>query len=211
MRQARERKNLLPVEKNRVVLNRGRQNKMKDCCIIPTCVILRSVATKNLLRKRFFAPLRMTERDYCATIPMKKCRSSFRNNLCLIGTLVSFLCGVAAYAQEASQVSAFLSPEGKVFFGDASNSLLIIDYPENVQDIEDYLKMIDQPPAQVLIEARVVEVKLSGEHSLGINWNAFRQAGMLPSFGGRGLSGETTSSAISQAIPYKSTLFPPAT
>ncbi len=141
---------------------------------------------------------------------MKKCWGRFRNSLCLIGTLVSFLYGVTTYAQQASKISTFLSPEGKVFFGDASNSLLIIDYPENMEKIEAYLKMIDQPPTQVLIEARVVEVKLSGEHSLGINWTAFRHAGRLPSFSNFGLSGETTSSPISQAIPFKSTLFPPA-
>ena len=50
---------------------------------MPICVILRSVATKNLLGKRFFASLRMTEKRYFATSPSFKNKkmplSSFDN------------------------------------------------------------------------------------------------------------------------------------
>ena len=53
----------------------------------------------------------------------------------------------AGNSQGASQVSTIynlLSPEGKVFLGDQPNSLMVIDYPANVEKVEAYLNMADQ-------------------------------------------------------------------
>jgi len=117
------------------------------------------------------------------------------------------------WAQNVSGLSSLLSEEGKMFFGDSPNSILVTDYPDNIDKIQDYINMIDVPPRQVLIEARVVEVRLQGEHALGINWGAFASTGGFDFGQGTWLSGLTGDAdgedAIEQAIPYKNTSYPP--
>jgi len=74
-------------------------------------------------------------------------------------------------------MKSLLSEQGQVLFGDEPNSILIVDYPENIERVEEYLQMVDTKPRQVHIEARVVEVKLQGETSLGIDWTLFATTG----------------------------------
>ncbi len=68
-----------------------------------------------------------------------------------------------------SDLSILLSPAGKVLYGKEPNSLLVIDYPDNIAQIESYIKMIDVRPQQVIIDARVVEVTLDDNMTYGIN------------------------------------------
>ncbi|MBI4846618.1 MAG: type II secretion system protein GspD [Candidatus Omnitrophica bacterium] len=124
----------------------------------------------------------------------------------LIGVLFLFVCPFC-YSQSATDVRTLLSSEGKVLYGDEPNSLLVIDYPENVKKIEEYLQMIDVSPMQVLIEARVVEVSLEGENSLGINWQAFAEKGGFKM--GQFRVGSTANGALEQSLEYKPTFYPP--
>ncbi len=125
-----------------------------------------------------------------------------------------------AYGQVASNnITSLLSSEGKILYGDEPNSIVVIDYPGNIDQISEYLKTVDNPPSQVLIEARVVEVKLQKEHSLGITWEAFAKGvnNGIPGLDLRRSLGITASkvfgsavnTSISQAIPYKTTYYPP--
>ena len=50
------------------------------------------------------------------------------------------------------------------------NSLLILATPEEYDSITKMLSELDIPPRQVLIEARIYEVKLTGALSWGLNW-----------------------------------------
>lgn len=117
------------------------------------------------------------------------------------------------YAQQAhNDINTLLSSQGKVFYGDEPNSIMVIDYPENIQRVAEYLETMDIPPQQVLIEARVVEVKLQKEHALGVNWSAFMDKGYFPI--GRFKTGTFTSlggqpAPLKQNIAYKSTTYPP--
>ncbi|MFH1339339.1 MAG: hypothetical protein ABIH40_05810 [Candidatus Omnitrophota bacterium] len=121
-----------------------------------------------------------------------------------------FLVCARSYAetQVASDVQVLLSNQGKVLFGSEPNSIMVIDYPENIQRVQEYLEMVDVPAQQVLIEARVVEVKLQGEHALGINWSAFAEKGGFEM--GQFRVGSTAGGALEQTIPYKPTYYPPA-
>ncbi|MCG2704085.1 MAG: hypothetical protein L6366_06925 [Candidatus Omnitrophica bacterium] len=67
--------------------------------------------------------------------------------------------------------------------------------------------MIDENPRQVLIEARVVEVSLKGENSLGINWQVFAEKGGFKM--GQFRVGSAANGALEQNIGYKPTSFPP--
>ena len=97
--------------------------------------------------------------------------------------IAAFLVGLytACFAQEASSnIKSLLSSNGKVFYGNEPNAIVVIDYPENIERVSEYLNIIDVPPEQVMIEARFVEVKLQKEHSLGVNWKLFADKGYWP-------------------------------
>jgi len=105
------------------------------------------------------------------------------------------------YAQQVSNdMRMLLSSEGKVLYGDEPNSLVVMDYPDNLDRISQYLEVLDVAPQQVLVEARVVEVVLKDEHALGINWS------LLASQGGLQLGGykvtSNGSSSIDQNLPF---------
>lgn len=126
--------------------------------------------------------------------------------------VLGFLVLDLSYAQEISNNSKILlSSQGKVLYGDETNSIVVIDYPKNIERVAEYLDVLDVAPRQVLIEARVVEVKLQKEHALGINWKAMADKGYLPL--GRFNAGSsalgTQPGLLQQVIPYKSTFFPP--
>lgn len=114
--------------------------------------------------------------------------------------------------QVSSNIKTLLSSEGKVLFGNEPNSIVVMDYPENIQRIAEYLETLDVVPQQVLIEARVVEVKLQKEHSLGVNWQAFADKGYMPL--GRFKAGSSALGQVpgllEQRIGYKTTYYPPA-
>ncbi|MCX7926680.1 MAG: hypothetical protein N2606_00855 [Candidatus Omnitrophica bacterium] len=123
---------------------------------------------------------------------------------------------VNIYAQQVSNnIRALLSSEGKVFYGEEPNSIVVMDYPENIKRISEYLEAIDVSPAQVLIEARVVEVRLTDQQSLGVNWRLFHSEGAEV---GNFKVGSTTAGTVgippeslTQLIPYKNTIEPGGT
>lgn len=126
--------------------------------------------------------------------------------------LSSFLACSLAFAQQiSSNIKSLLSSDGKVVYGNEPNSIVVIDYLENIQRVAEYLDAIDIPPQQVLIEARVVEVKLQKEHSLGVNWTAFADKGYVPM--GRFKGGTSAlglqPGQLEQRIDYKPTNYPP--
>jgi type IV pilus secretin PilQ/predicted competence protein len=111
---------------------------------------------------------------------------------------------------QANKIFDLLSDKGRIFFDNAANSIIVIDYPHNLGQVEEYLGKIDIIPRQVLIEARIVEVKLQKEHSLGVNWSLFAKRGGMP-LGPFTLTSTVggPSGAILESIPYKTTYYPP--
>ncbi|MDD3296539.1 MAG: tetratricopeptide repeat protein [Candidatus Omnitrophica bacterium] len=128
----------------------------------------------------------------------------------IISTIICLMLAFPVYGESISNVKKLLSGDGEVLFGDEPNSLMIIDYPENIQKVEEYLAMVDVSPQQVHIEARVVEVKLEGESSLGVNWTLFANKGGLK-IGDFNMYSVAPTDGITEAIPYKSTYYPPNT
>jgi len=127
-----------------------------------------------------------------------------------------FFCAFNSFAQQVStDLRTLLSSEGKVLYGEEPNSIVVMDYPENLERITDYLNVVDVIPQQVLIEARVVEVRLQGESSLGVNWQMFAEKGGLE-MGQFKVQSVTTDTLVGkglldQVIPFKKTLYPPGT
>ncbi len=67
-----------------------------------------------------------------------------------------------------------------------SKTIFVEDTPENIGKIETILRSWDAAPRQVLIEARIMQVTLTDDMSLGVDWQkmfgdlTFRTAGFLP-------------------------------
>jgi type IV pilus assembly protein PilQ len=64
--------------------------------------------------------------------------------------------GGAAGGGGGGQNGGFLSPRGRVTADDRTNTLLVVDTPERVEEIRTLVSKLDKPVQQVLIESRVV-------------------------------------------------------
>lgn len=102
--------------------------------------------------------------------------------------------------EKAASILNLLSDSGRLIPDTETNSILVIDYPPNISMLEDYLKMVDVPTKQVLIEARVVEVKLEREHALGVNWSLFMEKGGAEI--GQFRLGSALGEGLKQGIPF---------
>jgi len=91
-------------------------------------------------------------------------------------------------------VTQLLSPDGKLVVDKQGGNILVTDFPRSLDRIATFLEAVEgSVQRQVLIEARLIEVALTGEFRFGINWAAVAQAGAL--------AGATSSGKIfSQAL-----------
>jgi len=67
----------------------------------------------------------------------------------------------------SSAERGFLSPRGSVSFDERTNTLLVNDTPEKVQEIRQLVSVLDRPVKQVLIESRLVIATDSFTRELG--------------------------------------------
>ena len=79
----------------------------------------------------------------------------------------------AAPRQRAGASSVDLGSGVSVVADLANNSLLIKSPPREYKKILDALKQLDIPPLQVLVEATIVEITLSGSLRYGVQWQFF--------------------------------------
>jgi len=59
---------------------------------------------------------------------------------------------------------------GKVEIDARSNSLIVVDIPSRIEKLRDIINSLDVPVLQVLIEAKIVEVRLNDNYRRGIDW-----------------------------------------
>ncbi|MBW8892036.1 MAG: hypothetical protein JF617_07700, partial [Burkholderiales bacterium] len=93
----------------------------------------------------------------------------------------------AAAASTAPGVSGGAWSNGRSEDGDAvrigvnkaSNSLLIFASPSRWVQIQRILDEIDRPASQVMIEASILEVRLSNDLKYGVDWSALSSSGKL--------------------------------
>jgi type IV pilus assembly protein PilQ len=75
-------------------------------------------------------------------------------------------------------IKGLLTPAGKSFALEAkaddkrrtSEQVVVEDVPEALSRIESYIRRIDQPPRQVLVEAHVLQISLKGDLRHGVNF-----------------------------------------
>ncbi|MEN1941639.1 type IV pilus secretin PilQ [Luteimonas sp. MJ174] len=68
---------------------------------------------------------------------------------------------------QANSSRGFLSPRGSLSFDRRTNTLLVIDIPDRVQEIQNLVDELDKPVDQVVIESRIVIANESFARDLG--------------------------------------------
>jgi len=77
-------------------------------------------------------------------------------------------------------VTKLLSPTGKVVMDKQGSNILVTDLPKFLDRIGSFLESVEgSVQRQVLIEARILEVTLTGQYQFGIDWAAITQAALL--------------------------------
>ncbi|WP_101758332.1 type IV pilus secretin PilQ [Oceanicoccus sp. KOV_DT_Chl] len=75
---------------------------------------------------------------------------------------------------EGSEVSttSLLSPRGSVIVDERTNSLLVTETAQKLEDFRRVVRLLDVPVRQVLVEARIVIANSSFDEELGVQWGA---------------------------------------
>jgi len=85
---------------------------------------------------------------------------------------------------DANKLAALLRPMltslGRLEVNERGNALVVSDIPGTVQRLSGLIRSLDTKSKQVMIEAWIVEIALSNEQDLGVNWNA-NTVGVNPS------------------------------
>ena len=74
-------------------------------------------------------------------------------------------------------IREMLSPRGKMVYYERQHIIVVEDYEPNVVIIEEFVKQLWDVPAQVFIDARLIEVTLEDGEDLGIRWNIVQKVG----------------------------------
>ena len=83
----------------------------------------------------------------------------------------------------------YLSEYGEITTFEDRNLFLVEDTPGFLRRIASLKRQIDQPPTQILIEAKILEITLTDEDSYGLDWsNIFNSGDGSGDFGTRGLT-----------------------
>ncbi len=61
---------------------------------------------------------------------------------------------------------------GRIKYDERSNKLVVTDTPEVLQSVDDIVSAFDVQQQQVAIEAKIIQIALTEEHELGVNWQA---------------------------------------
>ncbi len=75
--------------------------------------------------------------------------------------------GGGAAGAGGQQSRGFLSPRGSITFDRRTNTLLVIDIPNKIEEVKQLVALLDKPVDQVLIEARIVIASESFARDLG--------------------------------------------
>jgi len=74
----------------------------------------------------------------------------------------------------SASLTKLLSARGSIQVNARTNSLIITDIPDKLRVVEDTIKVLDLPTAQVMIEALILDVTLADQDQLGVDWSALQ-------------------------------------
>ncbi len=76
----------------------------------------------------------------------------------------------SAAGDGAESTGSILSPRGQVIVDERTNSLLVTETPQKIEEVRRLLRLIDVPVRQVMIESRIVVANSDFAQDLGIKW-----------------------------------------
>lgn len=76
-------------------------------------------------------------------------------------------------------VKSLLTPRGKATTDDRTNSIVLQEVPDNIDDVVKYIAQLDQPPRQIRISAQLLEISSTSLSELGIDWTVNGATGDL--------------------------------
>lgn len=116
--------------------------------------------------------LRILRRDeFYAEINQMAISEAERENLQDLRTEVYII----RYAQAEDiqgAATTVLSERGQISVDNRTNSLIVSDIPRKLNEIGRLLPILDSPTAQVMIEAKLVEIDATASAEFGIDWSA---------------------------------------
>ena len=68
------------------------------------------------------------------------------------------------------KIKSLLSNNGKMIIDGRTNSILVHDFINNIKKVSQFIKRIDKPTKQVMIEAKIVVINSDASKELGIQW-----------------------------------------
>ncbi|MEO2037060.1 MAG: secretin N-terminal domain-containing protein [Planctomycetaceae bacterium] len=85
-------------------------------------------------------------------------------------------------------VSTLLSPSGKIAINEVSNQdsnktreqVIVEDLPQYIERVERYVKEIDVPPQQVMIDAHILQVELKNDSAHGVDFARLGEISGVP-------------------------------
>lgn len=81
----------------------------------------------------------------------------------------------AVIAEMVTNLNGLKSPRGTITADNRTNTLIMTDIPEKVDEMISVIKTLDVQTPQVMIESKIVEVTRNFAQELGIQWGAFTQ------------------------------------
>ncbi len=82
-----------------------------------------------------------------------------------------FSLNFASVCSLKKSVEKMLSSRGKIESDGRTNTLIVTDIQENIDKIGEITKRLDARTPQVLIEAAIIDVKITGQTKYGIDWD----------------------------------------
>jgi type II secretory pathway component GspD/PulD (secretin) len=100
------------------------------------------------------------------------------------------------------QVEALISPAGTVRADKRTRTLVVSDLPYSMTKVKELVSLFDRRPKQVFIEAKVVDVTLSDDFQMGVNWEHVFE-GLDPRFALRSVSSPGMIASPAATLTYK--------
>ncbi len=83
-----------------------------------------------------------------------------------------FVLNYLSVANVQEQITQNLTKDiGFIKIDEVSNKIIVADYPEKIAEVGKMIAAFDEKPLQVLIDAKIIEIKPSRKFYAGINWD----------------------------------------
>ncbi len=77
-----------------------------------------------------------------------------------------------AVGQGQNLSRSLLSSKGDIKVNESGSSLIVTDYPANIEKIKVLIQQLDVAPKQVLIEAKIVDITSTDLKAIGVTWSS---------------------------------------